>query len=511
MKLLFTVSNKYYIDKNIEIFSFIRFIIMCFLSLYNNAGMLSILPPMNMTYKGFYQSLKLIIIKLSSYSLISWIMLDGAVVAYKFLSYIKANTIMSGQKTNVITFTKAFSFCFTFIPKILIYLYIYYLFYFCFDKFYTITTHSSFVNSFYFNYTLIYKYLSEMYIKKKKYFNTWDGVVPLALEIKSGAFTDYTKFGDEFNFMYIITNEFLYCLLLILFLYLCFNVKSHLLEKTVLCCIGVFIFILHFVFYYSANTEGESLNLYYILGEQFSELGSALSFSYYFMGAILGICFFYFNDSSESGKFLLETTIHKPFEFLLNIVSFFSQHNILARSLLTVFSVCILLLTLPEVIALKYSSMDLPEMNTFLFVCFFFEKILFGVLFMGITLMLISLSKDQSINFTRFGVFSCLDRISFVFFAMLEWVILVSYSIFQFQVSLNYVNVIGISLGTFVITFGMSVVIHVCVELPIRKIVKRIGRDKDWLDENGDRCKKDYLSEKNTRKVSEEYEEEKLF
>ena len=63
MKLLFTISNKYYIDKNIEIFSFIRFIIMCFLSLYNNAGMLSILPPMNMTYKGFYQSLKLIIIK----------------------------------------------------------------------------------------------------------------------------------------------------------------------------------------------------------------------------------------------------------------------------------------------------------------------------------------------------------------------------------------------------------------------------------------------------------------
>ncbi len=121
INLLLNFSNKYYNNSSIEIISFIRIIII-FLIIYgkNFLMAITIFPQRDIYNHLFYESINFIFIKLTFFSSIIWIILDGTIFGFKFMSYLK-------KKKNNISNPKTFFIFFKYlIPKIIFFLLIYF-------------------------------------------------------------------------------------------------------------------------------------------------------------------------------------------------------------------------------------------------------------------------------------------------------------------------------------------------------------------------------------------------
>ncbi len=121
INLLLNFSNKYYNNSSIEIISFIRIIII-FLIIYgkNFLMAITIFPQRDIYNHLFYESINFIFIKFTFFSSIIWIILDGTIFGFKFMSYLK-------KKKNNISNPKTFFIFFKYlIPKIIFFLLIYF-------------------------------------------------------------------------------------------------------------------------------------------------------------------------------------------------------------------------------------------------------------------------------------------------------------------------------------------------------------------------------------------------
>ena len=123
-------SNKYYNGNSIEIIGMIRMIIM-FLIVYGNNFLLAsrIYTQTDVNNIDIFKSIFFIFVKLTFFSYICWIILDGVIFGFKIMSFLKEYQI----KNNIVNLGSFFLFLRFFIyliPKILIFLFYYFFSFF---------------------------------------------------------------------------------------------------------------------------------------------------------------------------------------------------------------------------------------------------------------------------------------------------------------------------------------------------------------------------------------------
>ena len=113
LQILIKKKNDIYDETNLEFIAFLRFIIIFSLTFIQNIYVLIQIPSKDFFEKEFYQNPSFFIIKFSSFSLDIYISIEGFIMIFKLLSYIKKN-VYKKNKNNV-----SFSVFFFFLPFII--------------------------------------------------------------------------------------------------------------------------------------------------------------------------------------------------------------------------------------------------------------------------------------------------------------------------------------------------------------------------------------------------------
>ena len=117
-------KTKIYNDRGLEPLVFYRIIVLLFMVFNHNMYTLTTIPAKDFLNGEFYKRLPFCLIKMSMNAPVCWIVIEGAVCAYKLMNYIKNE--MNKKETNYLRITTILKFFCLCIPKIINFCMIYY-------------------------------------------------------------------------------------------------------------------------------------------------------------------------------------------------------------------------------------------------------------------------------------------------------------------------------------------------------------------------------------------------
>ena len=135
--LLSTKNNRYYNDNGLEVINFLRAIVLYFYIFSTTFTTLLGLPSKDILNKAFFSSNSLFFYRFSSNATVCWIFLEAAFTSYKLMQFIKTKMKEYQKFKNyyiklLIIFGE---FILLFIPKICIFIFCYFIFYYDIMKF----------------------------------------------------------------------------------------------------------------------------------------------------------------------------------------------------------------------------------------------------------------------------------------------------------------------------------------------------------------------------------------
>ena len=528
--LLTKRKNRYYNDNGLECINFLRVIVLLFYIFSNTFTTLLVMPSKDILNKAFFSSNFLFYYRFSTYAGTSWIFLEGTYTAYKLMKFFnfKMSEYYRESKNKRYEF-KVFiiflKFMFLFIPKICMFLFCFYIFYYDINKFREL-----------FKGKTTFKYIVERVITKD-------------IECTDSIFTIFTSFFTfksnisylkkcyDFTFIYI---NILFCtLFFIISLYIVFLIRKAVTE--------IFFMLLSFIFFFGLtliieddNNDSEIYSYYHFKGQEYANKIAYISIGVYNLGFILGLILFNYDllknktykkinnnqnqnitnerlsDINKNGKQDINSPMastnsktpsnktnssykeraYYPLSFLNHIL--IRIQNIKIGIKILIIFICLVLQLLLSYFFKIYSFLTknksendskkdndsnfdrnyVLEMkyNWVLKGYFLFEKHIFLLLFFIICIIMITFPKDglfyslisskliTVISRTGFTII-CLSHILSNFF--FTGLIKIKFSIISF---------ITVSTGDFLIIFIISFMINIVFELPLRRIIKKISR-----------------------------------
>jgi hypothetical protein len=121
LNYLITLKNKYYNDSGLVYISYFRIVTIFWYIFNHNVYALIKIPHKDYTNYNFFTSIWFAIIKYSTFSSECWVMLNGVVLAYNFMTYIK-NYKLKNPSLSRVSITAYLKFYCFFVTKILIFL-----------------------------------------------------------------------------------------------------------------------------------------------------------------------------------------------------------------------------------------------------------------------------------------------------------------------------------------------------------------------------------------------------
>ena len=123
---------------------------------------------------------------------------------------------------------------------------------------------------------------------------------------------------------------------------------------------------------------------------------------------------------------------------------------------------------------------------------FNYEKIIFAYIFFILSIFIIVYPKDSAfIQLMKTNIFIIIERISTPFLCISEWLVYFVFSTYHFQLNLSYQNLLFLAIGITMIIIVVSLIITISIEMPIRKLVKYLLREKNWENNNHERIEED--------------------
>lgn len=457
-KCLFGLKNKYYNDTGIELFGFIRLVIMLFLVFNHNLYSMIDMPGKDQYNESFYTSPLTILIRISSYATISWMILDGASMSYKAMNYYKKQILNSiGGKLSILSYFKFIGFT---IPKIFVGLYIFYYFY---------LMNKNFAKSIA-DLGLLFHYYGDMVLNKRVCYNKpLMSLVPFWL--------NYQKFEDReftncYKFVNIFSNELYYVIIISFLIFLSFKLRSKIYDFSLLIIILINSSLI-FLSYFSTDLLGKQMYFFFLLNQNYTEKFTHLMINFYFIGCLVGICLFYYNDAVDENSFS-QNEENLPFHFCLWLVSFADKFTSFIKKLILGVLTLILVL-LSSFFYFRYLSSNKYIFNISMLELFddMYGKVFFSLVFGLILLFLIVYPKDSAFkHLIQSNIFVVFERINISFFASNDLIIYFSYCVFHFQLKLSYQNLIFITLGLWFLITLFSILMTMCLEMSMRKFIK---------------------------------------
>ena len=224
-------NNNLYNNNDIEILGGIKFIILLLITLNYLIRFNYQSPNISDGIINFYKSFYFGFIKLSSFSIHTWIFLDGFIVVIKLINYTK-------KSNNFITYLKFLS---KMIPNILTFLIIFYSIYFFIDEL-----------GDYIGENIFYKQYASILNNYECLYNPLMFFIPFLIGFKN---YNLSQYDNCYEFSYLLINEFFCILLTVLLFYFLNKIKSKIFD----ICFCIFIFILmicsYFILIYSERKK----------------------------------------------------------------------------------------------------------------------------------------------------------------------------------------------------------------------------------------------------------------
>ena len=469
IKELTSIKSDWYSDKDIELFGLLRLIIMFGLVYNHNFYSLTDMPGEDVFNGTFYHSIFFGFITGSSYANVCWIVLDGAEVGYKLISYYSKKYLENDEKKLKAKYI--FKFISLLIPKVLIFLYIFFFFYLHSTEFSKI-----------FNFGLLFDYYGEYFLNNRECYKTPETIFyPFYIN-----YSKMKSLGYENCYRYtnIFTNELYFIILFAILFFIAFKIKSKHLDYFLL-----FVFIVNVAFsfksYFSYELKGQAISLVFMFGQNYSERFPHLMINYFIIGIFVGVCYFYYNDTIAVNS-ISQSEKELPFQFCFDLIQYIDTIKTCSKKLFT-----LLLLVLQALISLFYiirnkiyGSYSSYIIDIFDIIVDIYGKIIYALLFGLIILFLITAPKSSLLqSLVQTHLFTVFNRINTVFYCLSDLIIYLVYCVFHFELKLTYQNLIFISLGLLVIIVFLSMAVTIIIEMFIRKGIKYCIRERERLSE----------------------------
>ena len=459
--LFLSFSNKYYNGSFIELIGFIRMIIMFFIVFkYIFLASSNIFFQTDIINMEIYQSFLFIFVKLSFFSSISWIILDGALFGFKLYSFIQRNE--KKHKTYLVTILKFYIYL---IPKILVF----FIIYFYFDVLCFYNNDSNILKNY-------YVYLKQQYQCFKNPFEIFFPFVFFKSDINN--FNNYHK--QCYVYTFILINEFYSIIILSIIVFISYKLKSKIFDYII-----TFVFIINLftiqLFYnkeqYMKKYKYIEMNIFF--GQKFYEKNTHLFISIFFLGFLVGNVIFYYHHVVSSTYISKEFL---PFSFTIYIMNKFNNLELLTKNIISFFLSFILIFisyiplfvkkNFGEIMNEKENLGNQSILNLLLNIDIY-EKVIFSIIFC-ILLIFLKLILEHSIlsYFLESKFIFSFEKIKIVFFCYIETFLYSSFIIFNFKFNFTYRNLIYITIGLYVLAYIFSYIITLLFEFPIIKIIK---------------------------------------
>lgn len=485
---LSTSSNYYYNEKGIESLPLIRVIVMLAMTYYLNFNAYYWIPPKDVYNKTFYQSYSFFMIKLSTFCFVTWVILDGIIMTYKLMSFFKTHLL--NKPENIISFKLFLKFISFSIPKVFIYLLLFFILYYCGEGWGTDK------QWFFLNSGVMYKYSFNMVLKQKKCYYS-----PLLLLYPFVGESNF-NYDSCYPFTFILYNEFLCWILVLVIFYFAMKFQSKKYEFVLFVFFfGYFLGMFIWINFNDLNSDLMIISIFN--GETTTIKQPYFIFLYYMLGVFLGLCYFYFNDSLSNTGFV-QSNSYFPFIFCYDVIK--KLHKFKLKYLVIISALLIIFLFTFFSIPVFFQNYDIKDSIKWIKFCFFSEKIIFSLFFVIISMFLIVYPKDTAFKqLIKTNIFIIFERINIAYLCVSEWMIYFTYSKFLFQLNLSYQNLFFVSIGITIIIIGVSIVLTIFIELPIRKLIKFLTRNKDWEKVNHERLEEDLGLDNDSLSRSESY------
>lgn len=472
--IAFSKVNKYYNDTNLELINFLRcFVLILMIYNHNFYAMIKI-SVKNSENTDYYESFKLTVFKLSTFSVPAWISLDGFVMSYKLLSYIKKKMMLNRKKHFLL---KDFLLFYLYsIIKVITLGIIFILL-----SFFTNQINDIFQVPPMFRYFL--DNLNDRICTKQplQLLNVFPflyygyGFNAKSLSEKKNEMHLSRGFINCFKYVNVSINTHICFIFVMIIIYFSFKLKHKCYDIVLITCLFVNIILVYFTTY--QLNEQSMMNYFsvdYLFGENYSMKYTHLFINIYLIGVFAGIIYFYYIDVISPKP--LDAIIHfHPFECLFKFMKMLDSSAVWVRTCLFVVLVAVIaMLSMLYYIIIKVKGNLLFDIKWYDIIDLY-EKYVFVICFMMLTLITLFIKGSSSFkSFYSISIFSMCERISYSIFCSMDNAIYLFYTMYYIILVLDFNNLFMMTIGLCFVIIFFNFMYYILIEQPLRIILKNI-------------------------------------
>lgn len=299
------IRNEYYTDENIEYLNYLKLINLFFLT-YNHVFYTSIILPHRDYFNvKYFTSIFFGLFKFTNFAGDCYIVLEGLITIYKLMNFLK--------KQNDTSFKTFLIFYMTCIPKVFLFLVIYFFFIIQFKNIGIFCNTNSLFNN-----ILIDKYREKECFSEDQFliFNPFYFLINIK---------DPSNYKKCFRSIFFYVNFYLSYTLFLLIIYISFKLKKQAFDILITLII-LTLNITYFIYfidnpYFDDKRDGKML-FEFILGENFGFKNFHLFIIKYFVGVLGGLFFFYSHETVLNDSILNSKDSYLPFSYVYGYLVF---------------------------------------------------------------------------------------------------------------------------------------------------------------------------------------------
>ena len=457
-------QNQIFSNKGLEMITGLRTIFLLIITLNISFQLFQESPAIKYINCDFLQHFLFGMIKFSSFGMYFWTYLDGFVYTFKLMHFVKKNR----------EFKNFLKFLLNLIPKIYVFLIIFYGIYFFQKDIGNMLVSSS---------------LFEQYTENNFNYKCLKNPIYLIFPFINPITSDnnkmvYNYFNNCYQFSYLIINEFYCILIFIVMFYFLYKYKSKILDIIISVIVLFNIIIMNLLPYFYEGIYNEKYYLLkYVLGETFSLRYPHNLFNIFFIGVFTGLIYYYHYFSvNDLNSFLSEDYL--PFYYLSNLMQYFYKCNWLYELLLIILSLGAIILDCLVFYIVQSKGVDsqiLYEFSGFLKFLYLYET---PIIILSISILIIFLllaeDKFQIKSFLGSKIFYIMEKISFSYVCLIQMICLLFLSSSNYHgETWTFLFFVYISCFEFAMGLLLSFVSTLVFELPAKILVNNLRGKND--------------------------------
>ena len=481
VKLLTSKRNLYYNEEDLEIISFFKVLVLLFMTLFQNVETIIKIPARDFSNEDFYASVWFIFLKLASYSADCFVALEGFVMMYKLMFYIKARSHANGGKVTCGVFL---CFYLRVLSKVVSFIFIYFAFSIC----------GQYV-LWYFSNNSLYQYFSTQIYDSDVRQWLLQIVVPFYNFVFAYSnTTNYDKLYSYNRFVIMYINLFYVFTFVMLVVFVSFKCKSKLFDISAMLLFAANTALAFFTTPSETYTQHDNYNLTKVIRGLFSIRYPHIMCNHYLIGVFCGLTCFYHRDVVSGFPINEQEELYCPFKLCYRTTQWIDSLSTPCKAVLLYFN-CVVLIAVAmnfKLLLLINSNRLIMKFDNAIKTVFLYERTLFLSAFTFLVVLLQTNNEESSIKHLMSAkVFNTFTRIDICYVSCLNMVVSSAFCMFNFQMKLSYQNLWFLSFGLFVLGFIFSLAMTLFVEVPCRLLVKDVIRvaTRKSSDSAGDKDK----------------------